>query len=432
MTRNSFLEDLTSVMMSKGVVIIVGILNSIITARFLGPENNGIIAALAVYPSLFMTVGSLGVRQSTAYFLGKQLYTEEQIKRAITQIWGFTSIISIGICFVLMRYLSESGQNIYWVLLSLIPIPFSLFNTYNAGVFLGKNHIKSFNRINWIPPLVTLLLLALFVILWSKGISGYLLAAIGGPVVMSAILLFKNNFIRSFSLEINFKIIKDMLSLGIVYAISLLIINLNYKIDVILLDKFSSPFETGIYSKGSNIIQYLWNIPMILSTIVFARSATAKDGKKFSLKVAQLLRLSLIIIGIGAFVMAVFAEVIIIGMYGIAFEKSVDVLRILGPGIVLLTLFKVTNMDLAGKGKPWVAMKAMIPSLLVNVILNITLIPKYGSIGSSWASTISYSVASILFILFYSRESGLSIGQIFNYRKEDFKPLLSILKRFSK
>lgn len=429
MKGGSFVGDLVRVIMSKGIVIIVGIASSIVTARFLGPENNGIIAALAVYPSLFMSVGSLGIRQSTAYFLGKSLYTEEQIKRSITQIWLFTSIISICICFMLMRYLSDSGQNIYWVLLSLIPIPFSLFNTYNSGIFLGKNQIRSFNRINWIPPLISLLLLCLFVILWSQGVSGYLLATIGGPVVMAAILLFKNNLIRSFSLKFNFKIIKGMLSLGIVYAISLLIINLNYKIDVILLDRLSTAYETGIYSKGSNIIQYLWNIPMILSTIVFARSATAKDGKVFSLKVTQLLRLSLIIIGAGALIMVVFADVIIVGMYGVAFERSVDVLRILAPGVVLLTLFKVMNMDLAGKGKPWVAMKAMIPSLAVNVVLNFLLIPEYGSIGSSWASTISYSFAAILFIYFYSKEAEIRITQIFMYRKADFGPIKTFITK---
>lgn len=415
--------------MSKGIVIMVGIINSIVTARYLGPENNGIIAALAVYPSLFMSIGSLGVRQSTAYFLGKQIHSEKDIKRTITQIWFFTSVLSVCVCFLLMRYLSKSGDNLYWLVLSLIPIPFALFNTYNAGVFLGKNEIRNFNRINWIPPFVSLLLVCMLVIAFALGVSGYLLAAIGGPVVMSLILLFKNNFIRSFSLNFNIKIIKDMLSLGIVYAISLLIINLNYKIDVILLDRLSTAYETGIYSKGSNIIQYLWNIPMILSTIVFARSASAKNGRAFSFKVAQLLRLSFIVIGTGALLMVAFADYIIIGMYGLAFEESINVLRILAPGVVLLTVFKVMNMDLAGKGKPWVAMKAMIPSLVVNIILNFMLIPEYGSIGSSWASTISYSVAAILFVFFYSKEVEINVSQIFTYKKGDFDPFKTILKK---
>src|SRR5690606_28480834 len=132
-------------------MIVFGLTTSIITARYIGPEGNGIIAGLAVYPSLFMTIGSLGIRQSTTFFLGKKLFSEEQIKTAITQIWMFTTITSLIVCFILMYFFSTSGSNLILVFLALAPIPFSLFNTYNSGIFLGKNDIKTFNKINWIP-----------------------------------------------------------------------------------------------------------------------------------------------------------------------------------------------------------------------------------------------------------------------------------------
>src|SRR5690554_7877267 len=93
-------------------MIVFGLTASIITARYIGPEGNGIIAGLAVYPSLFMTIGSLGIRQSTTYFLGKRIFSEEQIKTAITQIWMMTTIVSMIICFVLMHYFSNSGSNL--------------------------------------------------------------------------------------------------------------------------------------------------------------------------------------------------------------------------------------------------------------------------------------------------------------------------------
>ena len=73
-----------------------------------------------------------------------------------------------------------------------------------------------------------------------------------------------------------------MLRLGIVYAISLLIINLNYKADIILLEKYSDSYQLGIYTKGVTIIQYLWEIPMLLSTLTFSRSTGAKDPHEFS------------------------------------------------------------------------------------------------------------------------------------------------------
>lgn len=429
---NSFLKDLFRVATSNVMIILFGMATSIITARWIGPEGNGTIAGLTVYPSLFMTFGSLGIRQSTAYFLGKDIFPEAKIKTAITQIWLFTTIISLLVCYFLMTYFSESGGNLYWVLLALLPIPFSLFITYNSGIFLGKNDIKTFNKVNWIPPLITLTLSALLIILFSFGVSGALLAAIGGPLFMAILMLFKNDFLNAFSLKYDLKVIKSMLSLGLVYALALLVINLNYKVDVIILDKLSTPYELGIYSKGANIIQYLWQIPMVLSTIIFSRSATSKDGYAFSLNVAKLLRISLLIVGGASLALFLISKFVILTMYGESFYGSISVLKILLPGVILLTIFKVMNMDLAGKGKPWVSMKAMVPALIINILLNLLWDAKYGADGSSWASTISYSFAAILFAYFYCAETKVPMKELFLIRKSDFDFMLVLLQKLKK
>ena len=138
---SSFIKDIFSVGISKIAIIVFSLGATIITARWLGPEANGIIAALTVYPSLFLTFGSLGISQSVAHFVGKGQFLEKEIKTSITQIWGFTSVLSLIICFFLIRYFSNSGENLYWVILAIMPIPFTLFNKYNTGVFLGKNQM---------------------------------------------------------------------------------------------------------------------------------------------------------------------------------------------------------------------------------------------------------------------------------------------------
>src|SRR5690554_3308977 len=428
----TFIKDVFSVGVSKFLMISFGLATSIIIARTLGPEKNGIIAALAVYPSLFMTIGSLGIRQSTTYFLGKKIFSEEEIKTAITQIWMLSSIISIFVCYFLMTEFSKSGENILLVVLALIPIPFSLFNTYNSGIFLGKNEIGVFNKINWIPTVIIFVMTVVLVWALSLDIAGYMLAMIGGPVFIFVILLFKNKFIKAFSFNYNWFVIKKMLSLGLVYATALLIINLNTRLDVILLDKLSTSYEIGIYSKGAGITQYLWQIPMLLSTIIFARSAVSKNDRAFSVKVTQLLRLSLLFVGFGLVILFLFSDWIIIGMYGQEFEGSIMVLNLLLGGVLLLTIFKSMNQDMAGKGKPWVSMKAMIPALFVNVGLNIFWIPGYGANGAALASTISYSVAALLFLHFYSKEVQIPIKQILHYKKSDFDPILNLLKKFKK
>src|SRR5690554_6456703 len=160
---SKFLKDLGAVAVSKFAMVIFGLSTSIIIARTLGPEMNGIIASILVYPSLFMTIGSLGVMQSTTFLVVKGLYSDDQIKKAVVQIWMFSTVFSLIVCFFLLFYFTPSADKLSYVLLAILPIPFSLFNTYNSGYFLGKNNIQFFNRINWVPSLLTLIFTILFV-----------------------------------------------------------------------------------------------------------------------------------------------------------------------------------------------------------------------------------------------------------------------------
>lgn len=428
----SFIKDLSSVGLSKIIIIVLSLATSIITARYIGPAGNGIIAGITIYPSLFMSIGALGIRQSAAFFIGKDIYSEERLKRAITQIWIFTTIISIIICLVLIRNFSNSGNDFFLTFLALIPIPFSLFTTYNSGIFLGKNDIAAYNRINWIPPFIIFIGTIFFVVFIKLDVVGVMISSILGHLFMAILLLLRNDFLKSFSLKIEFDVIKPLISLGIVYAISLLIINLNYKIDIIFMDKLCTPSELGIYTKGMGVTQYLWQIPMLFSTLVFARSASSKDGVKFSFKVAQLLRLSFLAIGLVSIVLYLFSELLIVGMYGEAFRPSISVFNYLLPGVIILTVFKVMNMDLAGKGKPWVALKAMLPALIVNIVLNSFLIPNYGANGAAIASTISYSVAGIIYLFIYSQEVKIPVKEILKFKKEDFQPFVVLLNNILK
>lgn len=416
----NFLSDLFSVGLSKILIIFFGLGYNIIIARTLGPELNGTIAALLVYPTLFMTIGSLGIRQSTAFYVGKGIFDEEIVKRSVVQLWYVSSVLCLVCTFLLIRYFSNSGQDVWLIILAILPIPFALFNTYNSGLFLGKNQIKEFNKVNWLPPLFKLILAVVLVILFQFSIYGALIAAIIAPLLMSGIMMVKNDFVTGFKWKIDIIVFKSLLQLGVIYAVSLLVINLNYKVDVIFLDKLSTSYETGIYSKGASLIEYLWQIPMLLSTIIFARSASSTNSDAFSLKVARLLRVSIIIVGLISLILMLVSEFVIGLLYGHSFLPSSTVLDYLLPGVVLLTIFKVLNMDMAGRGKPWVSMYAMVPALLLNMAFNFLLIPSMGAQGAAIASTISYTLAAILFIIVYSRVTNISLKEILFFKTSDF------------
>ena len=428
----SFATDTVSVGVSKLLIIGLGLAKSVIIARWLGPEQNGLIAGLVIYPSLFMSLGSLGVRQATTYFVGSEQYPPEAIKSSVIQIWVLSTVLSVASSFVLVRHLSSAGDSLLLVCLAVAPIPFALLNTYTSGIFLGNNRIKEFNRVNWLPHLFVFLSTAVCVAILLQGVQGAMLAALAGPFCLTVLLSRRENLFKFASLVVDWRLLKNMLSLGSIYALALLVLNLNYKLDIVLLDRLATPHELGIYSKGAHLMEYLWQVPALFSVIVFARSAAAKDNDRFSQKVCQLLRFSLVAVALLAVGLAVVAPLVVRGLFGDDFGASATVLRIMLPGVVLLTSLKVVNMDLAGRGKPWVSIYAMGPALIVNFALNILLIPSYGANGAAVASTISYAVGGMLAIALYSRAIKCNVWKILGPKWTDLHGVYHQVRRVAR
>ncbi len=419
-TVKKFTKNVQRILSTKIITISAGLLTSILIARVLGPAKNGEIAAILVYPSLFMSLGTLGIRQSTTYLVGKKTFPLVDIKSSIAKIWSYSSVISILFSSLLLVYFNKVTQDPIIIALAVIPIPFYLFNSYNAGIFLGKNNIGLFNKINWIPPVIILLISFLFIFLFDCGIEGYLFAILIANLCTFLILFIKYRFWTSFMLTTKRIVSKKLINLGLMYAISLFIITLNYKFDIILLNQLSTAENTGIYAKGAGIAQYLWQVPMLFSTIIFAGSANSKNNLKYSFKVFRLLRVTFIFSLFIAFIIFLFSEHLVVFLFGSAFLNSSTSIDILLPGVVLLMFFKVLNMDLAGKGKPLVSLKAMLPALVLNIILNYSFIPEYGSNGAALASTISYSIGGVLFLYFYSKSIRVSLKKIIWPQRGDF------------
>ncbi|MCE7040503.1 polysaccharide biosynthesis C-terminal domain-containing protein [Dyadobacter sp. CY312] len=417
---SSFTNDLIAVLKSRVTVIGCGLITSVITARYLGPSGNGIVATLTVYPDLFMVIGSLGIRQSAAYFIGQKKYSDDAIFSSVLNVWLFTSLFCIASCFLLLKYAVKGNYDSALIFLALLPIPFSLFNTYSSGVFLGKNMIKDFNTVNWVPNVVKLIAFLILIVLLPWGVKGAIIGIGAGYMFLTYFVWGKVKNIVKIQWSWNFQILKEMLSLGIIYAVSLLIISLNYKANIMLLQRLSSEYEVGIYSKGVSIVEYLWEVPTLLSTIIFARSVTSTDPKLFSEKVCQLLRICFVVIFCMSVVFYFISEFLMVTMYGSPFKASSEVQKILLPGILLMTIFKVLNMDLAGKGKPWMAVIAALPALLLNVFLNWLWDEQYGAKGAAMASTISYTVSAIIFLIMYSRYVQIPIKSIVKISLNDF------------
>ena len=416
----SFIRDAASVFSSKVAKIALTFVAGVLLARILGPEGKGILSTVLIYPSLILSLSELGVRQAATYHLGKGFHEERDVVGTVMFLLLGSSLFGVAVCTGIYLWVDNPNITLPMTVLALATIPLTLSITFSEGILLGKEQIGKFSRVSWALPLARLVGVLVFVWLLSWGIVGALVGSLIAGGIMALYILWLVARSTVLNLQFNPPLMKKLLSLGFVYAIALFTIGLNYKVDIVILERLASPEDIGQYTLGVGIAELLWQLPAALGVVVFSRSANTKDSGAFTQNVLRLLRVTFVAAVAGALVLGLVAGLFIPLVYGEAYRPSVGVLRLLLPGIVAFSIFRVLNVDLAGRGRPAVALWSVAPAVALNVALNFLLIPRYGIEGAAVASSLSYTAAVVFYTVAYAKVVEVPLAAILRYQRSDF------------
>jgi len=421
-----------SLMGSNVTVTVCSMAIWVILTRFLGVAGFGLYSAIIVVPVMVIGFTQLGIRRSAIYHIGNKLLPEDHIVSALFLLLLWTSMLSIIICGFVYFFSESQPFDPLIIVLVLLTIPLLLTNVYAGGVFLGKEDIRSASIVNAGPTLLTLLLTVVFVWWMNMSALGAFIAIFLANLVMFFVTY--RIIIVQFRYSITWKyhegIMKSMIKLGVVNAIAIFIMQLNYRLDILMLKKLSTLEEVGYYSLAMQIAEQLWHIPYAIESIVLSRSANTTDDKFVHRTVASIFRVSLLIGLAGGVIIFLIAPWLVPAVFGQEFAKSVIMIQLVLPGVLILLGFRILNSRLTGMGKPQIAIYTFLPALLINFILNLFLIPRYGGIGAAWSTNVSYALGSVIFVIIYSRMVGMPLKDIFAYRASDFIFFRDIKKIF--
>lgn len=422
MAKRSYLRDILSFLGSNLTVTFCNLAIGVILTRLLGAAGYGLYSAIIVVPIMVIGLTQLGIRRSTIYHIGNKLVPEDHIISALFLLLLWTSTLSILICGFVYFFSSNQPFDPLIIVLVLLTIPLLLTNVFAGGVFLGKEDIKRASILNAGPTIMTLLLTILFVWGLKMSVLGAFLA-----IALANLIMFSITY-RIIIIKLRYKItwkyhegiMKSMIKLGIVNALAVFIMQLNYRMDILMLKKLSSLEEVGFYSLAMQIAEQLWHVPMAIEAIILSRSANSIDDRQVHRTVASIFRVSLIIGLVAGIIIFFIAPPLIPLIFGTEFANSARMIQVVLPGIFILIGFRILNSRLTGMGKPQVAIYTFLPALVINFIANLFLIPRFGGIGAAWATNISYGIGSIAFIIVYSRLIKMPLTEILRVRKSDF------------
>jgi len=434
LSGRSYFQDILSIFRSNIAVTACNLLAGVILTRVLGAAGYGLYSAIIVVPVMVIGFTQLGIRRSAIYHIGNKLIPEDHIVSALFLLLLWTSTLSILICGFVYFFSESQLFDPLIIVLVLLTIPLLLSNVFAGGLFLGKEDIRHASVVNAAPTILTLVFTVVFVWVLKLGVLGAFAAIFAANLIM--LLLVYRIIFTGYRYRITWKyhegIMKSMIKLGLVNAIAIFIMQLNYRLDILMLKKLSTLEEVGYYSLAMQIAEQLLHIPYAIESIVLSRSANTSDDRFVHRTVASIFRVSLLIgLGGGLFIYLISPWVIPL-VFGKAFAGSVVMIRVVLPGILVLLGFRILNSRLTGMGKPQIAIYAFLPALVLNFILNLFLIPRYGGVGAAWATNASYAAGSVAFVLVYARMVGMSLSEIFRYRLSDFQFFKDIRNRFTR
>jgi len=229
-------------------------------------------------------------------------------------------------------------------------------------------------------------------------------------VCVAAVLLRKG--VR-FSFATNSFLSRQLLKPALPFAVIVLLMSVHYRLDGFLLERIhkNGTYEAGIYAgayrllDAANMIGYL--LASFLLPFIARQWSEGKATREAVLNSRHLLML---------FSIAIFTTVIFLApwiqqlLYHNNDAEAITVLQWCLPALAGYSLVQVYGTVMTAKGQVVQFCYIVFLSVLLNVTLNLLLIPEWGARGCCLAAVISQAICGITTMLYVQKKSGINIG----------------------
>lgn len=398
-----YLRNTGWMLVSRILSMSASFLTTIIIVRKLGPENFGQLSYAVSFVSIFSILATLGIDN----VLYRDLIKNPDKKREFLGSALFIKLLA-GSFTALLIIISTIfwGENDVSKLLILILSGTFVFNAFQVINYEFQARVESkYPAIASLVITIILSIVKIILIFSGKGVIYLAFVLLLESLLYS--IFYWVTYERKFGgkiLELKFdkKISVSLLtdSWPIIFTSAFVLIY--SRIDQILIKYLMDASSVGLYAAAVAIAEVWYFIPNIIMSSVFPAILNAqKTSVEIYHERIKKLSLLLLILAVSvASVTTIFAPLIIRIIYGDAFIPAATVLIIYvwaGVGTSLGIL--ATNYLIAENKRKILAFMTFVP-MVINVMLNLILIPKYGIEGSAYATLVSYMLGPISIMLF--------------------------------
>lgn len=410
------LNSVASVSLMKIVTQALVVVTSVVIARSFGIEVVGAYAFFMTLLSILVLASSVGtdnvIIETVARANTDSIRYRNKILSSSLAVRLASLLFSSLIVFLYINYYSRIyiGQEVQYILF-FSALLLSALGAYSSFLLGNGSPLLSTFIFEFLQSFCRIIMVVLLAVFIS---SGYFYSlALGNLLVLSLIaVVFQAVLSKKFSFEIvkgDLKISFSLLKRGLPLFISSSSWMVMLYTDIVVLSALSNVETVGGYSVGQKLSA---GMAIFLSSVnaVFGKRFAEKFKRRDTMGIGRDLHIStavLFIISSVALLVAALFSTEIMGLWGSEFERFGLVFLILIIGQFFNTATGSVGLLLIMGGKRLVVAKVTAASAVLNIVLNLILVPALEGTGAAIATAISLIVLNMLFVFYVRRDFGV-------------------------
>lgn len=395
--KNSAFKNAGWIIGCKIVQSLLNFVIGMITARYLGPSNYGVISYVASIVAFAMPLMQLGLKNT----LVKEFVDTPEKEGSILGTAMVINIISSIACmigsvaFVMFVNAGERETIIVCALYSLT----LLFNATEMTQYWFQSKLLSkYPSIAALVAYVVVAIYKIYLLVTQKSIVWFALSNVIDYALISVMLIVIYVKVGGQKLSFNWSLGKELLSRSKYYIIPSMMVIIFQHTDRIMIKLMAGETETGLYSAAITCIGITGFVfaAIIDSARPLILEEKIKNEANYEKRVTQLYSIITCLSLAQSIGMTVLAKPIVLILYGADYSKTALILAVAVWYITFGHYGSVRNIWILAENQQKYLTGINIAGASANVLLNLCLIPILGAVGAAIASVVTQFFTNVI------------------------------------
>ena len=389
---------------NKVAVVLVGIASSIVLARAMGPSGRGSLAVAISFTAILVQIGSLGFPTANPYFAAQRLASAGAIARNSIWVAAVLGSLLLGVALVVKAVAPSVVAGLDWleVVLATIALPAMLAQVFLQSVLLGEGRTIAYNVVEAAAAIGTLGALIVVEATAGLGVTIAITIVTAGHWIAFVIYAWLLRDELGGSLAPSGRLVREMAGYAARIYFAGLLAYVVIRVDVLLVNGYLGSSEAGYYTLAVAISDMLYVFPLVVAVNMFPRLSRGGTNETS----AEVFRAVALVFAVVCAVTALLAKPLIRIFYGVEFDPSAALFWWLAPGAFAAGILNILSYHFAARGYPIRILLYWAAALVLNMGMNIALLPAYGTYIASLSSSVTYVALLVVHARLFSRDAG--------------------------